>query len=70
MRKRITNQGAESVSPSNQQWMNVEDLAQVEVSSEDAAHPIDSAWYQMPDRAGERDNLGSKQSGFCSTSRR
>lgn len=43
MRKRITNQGAESVSPSNQQWMNVEDLAQVEVSSEDAAYPIDSA---------------------------
>jgi hypothetical protein len=43
MRKRITNQGTESVSPSNQQWLNVEDLAQVEVSSEDAAHPIDSA---------------------------
>ena len=43
MRKRITNQGAESISPSNQQWLNVEHLAQVEVSSEDAAHPIESA---------------------------
>ena len=43
MRKRITNQGTESVSPSNQQWLSVEQLAQVEVSSEDAAHPIESA---------------------------
>jgi hypothetical protein len=43
MRKRITKQDTESVSPSNQQWLNVEHLAQVEVSSEDAAHPIESA---------------------------
>jgi hypothetical protein len=43
MRKRITNQGAESLLLSNQQWLNLEHLAQVEVSSEDAAHPIESA---------------------------
>jgi hypothetical protein len=43
MRKRITNQGAGSVSRSNQQWLNVEHLAEVEVSSEDASHPIESA---------------------------
>ena len=43
MRKRITNQETGSVSPSNHQWLNVEHLAQVEVSSEDAAHPIESA---------------------------
>jgi len=43
MRKRITNQDTGSVSSSNQQWLNVEHLAQVEVSSEDAAHPIESA---------------------------
>jgi hypothetical protein len=43
MRKRITNQGPGSVSLSDQQWLNVEQLAQVEVSSEDAAHPIESA---------------------------
>jgi hypothetical protein len=43
MRKRIANQDTGSVSPSNQQWLNVEHLAQVEVSSEDAAHPIESA---------------------------
>src|ERR687891_2412224 len=43
MRKRIINQGTQGVSPSNQQWLNVEHLAQVEVTSEDAAHPIESA---------------------------
>jgi len=43
MRKRITNQGTGSVSPSNRQWLNVEHLAQVEVTSEAAAHPIESA---------------------------
>ena len=43
MRKRITNQGAGSASLSNQQWLNVEHLAQVEVTSEAAAHPVESA---------------------------
>jgi hypothetical protein len=37
------NQDAGSVSSPNQQWLNVEHLAQVEVSSEDAAHPVESA---------------------------
>src|SRR3972149_4799322 len=43
MRKRIINQGTQDVSPAIQQWLNVETLAQVEVTSEDAAHPIESA---------------------------
>jgi hypothetical protein len=43
MRKQIINQGTQGVSPSNQQWLNVEHLAQVEVTSEDAGHPIESA---------------------------
>ena len=43
MRKRIMNQDAGSVSSPNQQWLDVEHLAQVEVSSEDAAHPVESA---------------------------
>ena len=43
MRKRIMNQDAGSVSSPNQQWLNVEHLAQVEVSSEDAAHPVEPA---------------------------
>jgi hypothetical protein len=43
MRKRIMNQATEGVSRSNQQWLNVEGLAQVEVTSEDGAHPVESA---------------------------
>ena len=43
MRKQVINQATQSVSPSNQQWLNLEHLAQVEVTSEDAAHPIESA---------------------------
>ncbi len=46
MRKRIIHQDAQRVSSSNQQWLNVEHLAQVEVSSEDTAHPIESALTQ------------------------
>ena len=42
MRKRIINQSPQEVSPANQQWVNVETLAQVEVTSEDGAHPIES----------------------------
>ncbi len=43
MRKRIINPDTGGVSLSNQEWLNLEHLAQVEVSSEDAAHPIESA---------------------------
>ena len=43
MRKRITHQGTQRVSPSNHQWLNVGHLAQVELTSEDPAYPIESA---------------------------
>ncbi len=43
MRKRIMNQGAEGVSATDKNWLDLEDLAQAEVSSEDVAHPIESA---------------------------
>ncbi len=42
MRKRIINQGTQDVSLMKQEWLNVETLAQVEVTSEDVAHPIES----------------------------
>ena len=50
MRKRIVHQSTQDVSPSDQPWLNVEDLAQVEVTSEEAAHPIESAL--LPPNAG------------------
>lgn len=51
MRKRIFNQSPQDVSATNQQWLNLETLAQVEVTSEDAVHPIESA---LIPRAGSR----------------
>ena len=43
MRKRIiTSVQQESTSP-DQDWLDVEGLAEVEITSEDAAHPIESA---------------------------
>jgi hypothetical protein len=43
VRKRIIDRDIQRTSPSNQQGLNLERLAQVELTSEDAAHPIESA---------------------------
>ena len=43
MLKRIIGQERQQVSASELHWLDVEALAQVEVTSEDAAHPIESA---------------------------
>ena len=43
MRKRIINQLSKEVSPADQGWLDLERLAQVEITSEDAGHRINSA---------------------------
>ncbi len=43
MRKRIINQVATESLPADQAWLTLEDLAEVEITSEDPAHPIESA---------------------------
>lgn len=43
MRKRLITQNPGDVADIDQEWLNVEPLAQVEVSSEDGAFPIESA---------------------------
>ncbi len=43
MRKRILNQESQDVSPAGRNWLNVEQLAQVEVTSENSAHPVEAA---------------------------
>ena len=43
MRKRIINQSSKELSPPDQGWLDLERLAQVEITSEDAGHPIESA---------------------------
>ncbi|HSK30120.1 MAG TPA: hypothetical protein VLA17_09165 [Candidatus Limnocylindria bacterium] len=42
MLKRIIGQNSQKVSPEDQHWLDLDALAQVEVTSEDAAHPIES----------------------------
>jgi hypothetical protein len=43
MRKRIIGQPAPAVVPIGRSWLDVERLAQVEITSEDPTHPIESA---------------------------
>jgi len=43
MRKEIITQASPEGKPSQSRWIDVENLARVELSSEDAAHPIESA---------------------------
>jgi len=43
MRKRIITPVQQATASRDQGWLNVEDLAEVEITSEDAAHPIESA---------------------------
>jgi hypothetical protein len=43
MRKRIIDQSSKEPSPADQNWLDLESLARVEVTSEDAGRPIESA---------------------------
>jgi hypothetical protein len=43
MRKRIISQSSKDYPPADQGWLDLERVAQVEVTSEDPAHPIDLA---------------------------
>jgi hypothetical protein len=48
MRKQTINSGSEAVSRSGDVWLDLERLARVEITSESAEHPIESAL--IPDR--------------------
>jgi hypothetical protein len=43
MRKRIISSSSENVSSTNQNWLDLEPLVQVEITSEDVEHPVESA---------------------------
>jgi len=43
MRKRIIVPVRQETVPPEQDWLNVEEIAEVEITSEDAAHPVESA---------------------------
>jgi len=44
MRKRMIERDEQKVSKTEHHWLNLESLAQVEMTSEDEAHPIESAF--------------------------
>ena len=58
MRKRIITRGTQDVMPPDQDWLDLENLAEVEVTSEDASHPIDSAL-----KTGEESGWRASESG-------
>jgi len=43
MRNRIITKGTQDVIPPDQNWLDLENLAEAELTSEDASHPIESA---------------------------
>ena len=43
MRKRIITPVQQETAPPDLEWLNIEELAEVEITSEDAAHPIEAA---------------------------
>ena len=43
MRKRIIEQGIQEASEAEHNWLNLQGMAQVEITSEEEAHPIESA---------------------------
>ena len=61
MRKQIINQGTQGISPAdNQGWLDVEHLVEVELTSEDAEHPIEPA-LKMNTGSGWRAQQPGKQ---------
>jgi hypothetical protein len=48
MRKRIINPAKQNTTPPRENWLDLESLAQVEITSENAAHPIESALLSTP----------------------
>jgi hypothetical protein len=50
MRKRIVNTVQQETASLDLEWLNIEELAEVEITSEDAAHPIESAL--LPGQSG------------------
>ena len=61
MRKQIINQGSQGSSPADdQEWLDVENLVQVELTSEDAEHAIESALVSNTG-SGWRAQLPGKQ---------
>lgn len=60
MRKKILTPNIENSSITNQNWLDLTQLAQVEISSEDSAYPVEGA-LELHDGAGWRASQEGKQ---------
>ena len=60
MRKHIIEPTQQLVSPAGQNWLDLEQLIQIELSSEEEAHPIESA-FTLNESTGWRAAQGGKQ---------
>ena len=69
MRKRIIAQTQKETTSPDQDWLNMEGLAEVEITSEDAAHPIESALLPGQLQGGVPQGPANRRSVFSSTNR-
>src|SRR5438046_4639429 len=60
MRKRISSQPQRERPSENTGWLDLEALARVEVTSEDAAHPIESALLTLGAAGWRAESLGEQ----------
>ena len=74
MRKRIIAPMQQEAMPPDEEWLELERLAEVEITSQDAAHPIESALLpgraslgqlRLAPRESDRAHAGSDLSGQC-----
>ena len=60
MRKKVTGRTPETTPPGDQGWLNLEDVAEVEVTSEEPEYPVEAALIPVGSQAGGRRFLGSR----------
>lgn len=60
MRKQIVGIGPTSGAPTGQNWLDLERLAEVEVTSEDSAHPVESALVPVAGASWRADGPGEQ----------
>ena len=60
MRKHIIRAAPRETSPADQGWLNLEQLASVEITSEDATHPIESALLPGQERGWRAGQSGEQ----------
>jgi hypothetical protein len=69
MRKRIITLAQQETASPGESWLELESLAEVEITSEDAAHPIESALQPERTSGGAPRRLAGRQ-GYSSTIRK